>query len=309
MISIIICSVNKYALDKVSQNIARTIGVDFEIIAIDNAATGLGICAVYNIAAARAKFDVFCFIHEDIYFETAGWGQKVAAHLSSKEFGLIGLAGGSIKSRVPSSWASLIYPSEVSYIQHFKNPKREIKMVRTHSPQDVGIIKKVVCIDGFWMCTTREVFGRYQFDEKIFRGFHGYDIDFSLQVFTAYKVGVVFDIIAHHFSEGSFDKTWLINAMAVSRKWGATLPFSVDAISHETLLRQHWTAMQGFIDKMLSLEYSLPEIVRYYFAYAFGKYFYWKHFLHFFKYLLTGYFKKRPEIKSVNEHFITNNKY
>lgn len=305
MISIIICSINKQALEKVSNNIARTIGVDFEIIAIDNAVAGLGICAAYNIAAAKARFDILCFMHEDIYVETIGWAQKVAAHLSSGEFGLIGLAGGTVKSKVPSSWASLIYTSEISYIQHFKNPKREIKIVRTHSPQDAGMVKKVVCIDGFWMCTTREVFTRFQFDEEIFSGFHGYDIDFSLQVFTAYKVGVVFDIVVHHFSEGSFDKTWLINAMAVSKKWEALLPFSVETLSDETLLRQHWTAMQSFIDKMLLLEYSLPKITRYYLKYAFGKYFYWKHFLHFFKYLLTGCFTKRPAIKNVNEQSIT----
>jgi hypothetical protein len=232
-------------------------------------------------------------MHEDIFFETVGWGQKVADHLSSKEFGLIGLAGGTVKSSVPSSWASLIYTSEISYIQHFKNSKKETKIVRTHSPHDTSMIKKVVCIDGFWMCTTREVLARHQFDEKAFRGFHGYDIDFSLQVFTEYKVGVVFDIIVHHFSEGSFDKTWLINAIAVSKKWGAALPFSVTALSEEILLRQHWTTMQSFIDKMLLLDYSLPQIAGYYLKYAFGKYFYWKHFLHFSKYILSGYFKKK----------------
>jgi hypothetical protein len=231
-------------------------------------------------------------MHEDIFFDTNGWGQKVAAHLSSKEFGLIGLAGGGIKSRVPSSWASLIYSSEINYVQHFKNTEKELKILRTGSPEDASVIKKVVCIDGFWMCTTREVFARHQFDEKIFRGFHGYDIDFSLQVFTEYKVGVVFDITVHHFSEGSFDKTWLVNAIAVSKKWGDALPFSVTALSDEILRRQHWTTMQSFIDNMLLLEYSLPQIWKYYFKYAAGKYFYWKHFLHFSKYILSGYRKK-----------------
>lgn len=304
MISIIICSVDKEALEKVSENIAHTIDVPFEIIVVDNLVSRQGICAAYNSGAAKAKYDIYCFMHEDIFFDTKGWGLKVAAHLSSKEFGLIGLAGGGIKSKVPSSWASLIFSSEISYVQHFKNPQRETKIVRTDSPQDSSTIKNVVCIDGFWMCTTREVFAQHYFDEKTFRGFHGYDIDFSLQVFTQYKVGVVFDIIVHHFSEGSFDKTWLINAIAVSKKWAAVLPFSVAVLPDEILLRQHWTAMQSFIDKLLLLKYSLPQIARYYLKYAVGKYFYWKHFLHFLKYILVSYFVKRPGAKNINDHSI-----
>ena len=36
MVSIIICSVSPHLLKKLQQNIAQTIGVEYEIIAIDN---------------------------------------------------------------------------------------------------------------------------------------------------------------------------------------------------------------------------------------------------------------------------------
>ncbi len=292
MISIIICSIDPTALEKVSDNIATTISVPFELIVIDNRDAHLGICAAYNSGAAKAKYDIFCFMHEDISFETIGWGQKVIDHLRPVTRGLIGLAGGSIKSWVPSSWSSLITSSEISYIQHFKEPKRQEKILRTDSPHDNAMFKKVVCIDGFWMCTKREVFTKYTFDASTLTGFHGYDIDFSLQVFTGYDVGVVFDIMVHHFSEGSYSKSWMETAVKISNKWEEKLPLSVKVLPKEILLRQHWTAMKNFLDKLLVLKYGLPQIIQYYFKYSFKKYFYWKHFLYFFRYIFLRYFGK-----------------
>lgn len=300
MISIIICSINKAALQKVKENITNTIGVPFEIIAIENSIDSLGICTVYNKGATQAQYDIFCFMHEDIFFETIGWGHKVIAHLKPLSVGLIGLAGGCIKSWVPSSWSSLIYASEINYIQHFKNGGRQEKIYRTNTLEDDAVIKKVVCIDGFWMCTRRDVFTKYTFDDKTFTGFHGYDIDFSLQVFTGYEVAVIFDILVHHYSEGSFDKAWIENAILVSDKWEKKLPMSVKEVSNKIMLRQHWTAMDSFIDKLLALNYPLPKIGKLYFKYALLKYFYWKHFLYFSKYIFVGYFKNRSLQNGIN---------
>lgn len=303
MISIIICSVNDAALEKVTENITHTIGVAFEIIVTENSTARLGICEAYNKGAAKAKYDIFCFMHEDIFFETIGWGRKVIAHLRSPQVGLIGLAGGGVKSWVPSSWASLIFCSEINYIQHFKEPVHPEKIFRTASPENDSMIKNVVCIDGFWMCTKRDVFAKYKFDSKTFTGFHGYDIDFSLQVFARYEVAVVFDILVHHFSEGSFDKTWIMNAMLVSDKWKKKLPMSVKKLPRQTLLRQQWTAMQSFIDKLLILNYALPQICKFYFKYSLNKYFYWKHFLYFLKYIFSGYYKKKG---AISKHTISS---
>lgn len=293
MISIIICSVNSAVLERALTSIRNTIGVPFESIIIDNRPPYLGICDAYNQGAAKAKYDIFCFMHEDVSFETAGWGQKVIDHLHSKEIGLIGLAGGDIKSWVPSSWASLISASEISYIQHYKNGSVAERILRTSSPSDPSTLKEVVSIDGFWMCTRRDVFAKFQFDSRTFAGFHGYDIDFSLQVLQEYKIGVIFDVIVHHYSEGSFDRTWANNAIHVSDKWEKTLPRSVRNLPHKELLRQHWTSMNDFLDKLIELRYSLPQIIRYYLKYSIKKYFYWKHFLHFLKYIFQGYYKRK----------------
>lgn len=73
MISIIICSKNKDLLKDVSANIELTIGVPYEIIAIENNKGEFGICKAYNDGASKAKYDIFCFMHEDISFETQNW--------------------------------------------------------------------------------------------------------------------------------------------------------------------------------------------------------------------------------------------
>ncbi|HEV8083679.1 MAG TPA: glycosyltransferase [Chitinophagaceae bacterium] len=294
MISIIICSANKSVLEKAIKSITDTIGVAFETIVIENSAGQFGICDAYNQGAAKAKYDIFCFMHEDISFETIGWGERVIAHLQDISLGLIGIAGGETKSLVPSSWASSVFENEISLIQHFKDPNREsLTILKTATPENKSLLKPVVCIDGVWMCTRREVFKKYQFDPETFSGFHGYDIDFSLQVFNEYKVAVVFDILIHHYSEGTYGRACNWSQIFVTNKWRKKLPKSVKNLSRKTLIDEHWTSMKVFLEKLIELNYSLPLIIKYFLRYSFVKYFYWKHFLHCLKYIFLEYFRRK----------------
>ena len=77
MISIIISSANSKQLEEVSQNVAQTIGVPYEIISFNNADGSMGICEVYNKGTAKAKYDLLCFMHEDLLFKTMDWGKVV----------------------------------------------------------------------------------------------------------------------------------------------------------------------------------------------------------------------------------------
>lgn len=310
MISVIICSKSEELLEKLTQNIKDTIGVPFEIIAINNKDGRFGICKAYNEGAAKARYDIFCFAHEDIFFETAGWGDKVVAHLSDVSVGLIGVAGGDPKSLVPSSWSPLIIESEMHLVQHYKRGSKPAeKIMRTGTPGDGSLAKPVTCIDGVWMCTKREVFQKYSFDDNTFKGFHAYDIDLSLQISSEFKVCVVFDILIHHYSEGSFDKVWMTNALMISEKWRKELPRSVRDLPKTEIVRQHWTCMANFIDKLIKLNYTFSFTLRHFFKYSFNRYFHWKHFLHFLKYILLEYFKrnKKKEKKLQNDSGVFQN--
>lgn len=287
MISIIICSAKKHELERVSVNISETIGTDFEIIGIDNTTSKYGICEAYNHGASLAKGDIFCFMHEDISFETKNWGSLVKNHLNNPEIGIIGVAGGSSKSLVPWSWSSVIFDSEINVIQHHKSGKNSIHVCKTKTPATNALLKNAVSLDGVWLCIKREIFNQFQFDSTTFKGFHGYDMDFSIQVSTRYKVGVVFDILIHHYSEGSFNKEWLQSTIKLSDKWKSHLPASVEPLSKEKLIIQHWTCMKLFITEMLRFKFNAFIIISYLFKYSTNTYFKYNHFLSCIKLIIS----------------------
>jgi glycosyltransferase involved in cell wall biosynthesis len=67
MISLIICSRTPALSQKLANNIAETIGVPYEIVLLDNSANTYGICQAYNIGVQQSKYDVLCFMHDDIF--------------------------------------------------------------------------------------------------------------------------------------------------------------------------------------------------------------------------------------------------
>jgi hypothetical protein len=287
MISVIISSQHEAVLRAVKKNVQETIGVPFEIITFENSGGQTGICEVYNLGASKARFGILCFMHEDISFETNDWGRIAAAHLQDSSIGLIGLAGGDTKGLVPSSWSSSVFQSEISIIQHYKeNNTAPERIIKTGYPEDNSLLKNVVCVDGVWMCTKREVFEKFRFDNNTFSGFHGYDIDYSLQVFSQYKVCVVFDILVHHYSDGNYSRAWMDSMILVSNKWKKQLPVSVRNLSKKEFIRQHWTSMGLFLEKLDLLKYTFLEKLKLFFRYSFNRYFHLKHFLHFLRLIL-----------------------
>ena len=202
MVSIVICSVSPIYLAALIKNINQTIGLPFQVIAIDNSINKFGICKVYNQGAEQAIYETLCFVHEDVEFATQNWGNIIVQHLNDKKVGLIGLAGGDAKSSVPSSWSIPVVSNQINIFQHSKDKSKAAKhIVETHIPNSIK--QQVVALDGVFLCTRKDVFANFRFDEDNFKGFHGYDIDYSLQVNTQYQVFVIFDIVVHHFSEGT----------------------------------------------------------------------------------------------------------
>lgn len=282
MISIVTCTKDKGSISDLQKNIAATIGVPFELIVVENPRGEFGIAEAYNRGARQSVYPVLCFMHDDVLFESENWGTRVLQHLSDSGTGLVGLAGGDTKGWVPSSWSSSIFPSEVNLVQHYKYkvalPQRIVHTGYRHSQETA---RRVASLDGVWMCTRRDVFEKYKFDEITFPGFHGYDIDYSLQVGEQFKVLVIFDIVLHHFSEGRFDRSWLEAAIRLSSKWRSKLPRTVRNLKHRELVNQHWTSMRVFIQQQQSMSFPRMIILRNLIMFSCTRYFHWKHFLHF----------------------------
>lgn len=221
MISVIICSVKPELLETVSKNIAATIGVEYELIAINNRISPKGICTVYNEAAVKAVFPFLCFVHEDVCFHTQEWGKVVLEILSIQSNALVGISGTVYKSDIPSSWVDCDQQHyRVNALQHFEGKGVVEQRLNPESKQ----LSEVAVIDGVFMASRKTTWENNPFDTSLLKGFHGYDLDFSLSLGRFGKVLVSHEILLEHFSAGRFSKEWINDIRLVHRKWKGILP-------------------------------------------------------------------------------------
>lgn len=226
MISIIIASADKELFDNVSLNIANTIGTEYEIISIDNSNGEKGLCEIYNWGAEQAQFEYLCYMHEDICIETENWGEKILDIFNRNEdFGIIGLAGCKYKSVALSGWGAEYQHEDIVFINYIQTYKYAYKpRERVYFNPTNASLEEVATVDGMWFCTRKSIVQQHKFDQKTFDGFHAYDLDFCINVGLRYKIGVTFEILIDHFSDGNFSKEWLVESIKLHKKWIDVLP-------------------------------------------------------------------------------------
>lgn len=221
MISIIICSKYESLPDALLQNIADTVGVQYEIIHIANTSNQHSIFSAYNEGIKRSKFPYLCFIHEDVLFRSNNWGEKLAIHLQQPDSGIFGLAGRDLVTRIPASWTVKL--PGVNIIQSSNNDRKRTK--KRFKPKGFDQPRReVILLDGVMLCMKRELMNSIKFDES-FSGFHGYDFDICIQsAVKGLKNYVMYDIALEHFSRGNPDVTYYRNLIAIFKKWQNHLP-------------------------------------------------------------------------------------
>jgi len=227
MISIIISSYLPDYFSALENNISDSIGLPYEIIKIDNPGL-MGICEVYNRGAKKAKYEHLLFMHEDVLFHTHDWGKKLVGHLSTDKTGIIGVAGSSYVPTAPSSWTVSEKYNSVHILQGNKE-KKDAFLIRTTRQNR----NEVFAIDGVFMAIKRENYRKFRFNEKMLKGFHGYDLDFSLRVSEQFQNYVVDDILIEHFSRGNLDKTWMDTNIAVRKNIQLTFPQQFDSATEK----------------------------------------------------------------------------
>jgi len=99
---------------------------------------------------------------------------------------------------------------------------------------------EVVCVDGVFLFTRKEIWQQCRFDEDLLTNYHGYDIDFSLQVFfEGYKVLVNNYLLIQHFSMGRLDEHFYQAQRIIQQKWKGRLPVGSRDIKG-ILCKKYW---------------------------------------------------------------------
>ncbi len=66
----------------------------------------MNICEAYNRGAAKAKYDILCFVHDDVEFITPDWGKNILQHFADDpDTGVLGVGGSICKCRMASAWS------------------------------------------------------------------------------------------------------------------------------------------------------------------------------------------------------------
>jgi GT2 family glycosyltransferase len=225
MLSIIVSSCDPSHLSNLRRSVEETIDTEHEIVVIENNDAKFSLTEAYNLGASRANYPFLLFVHEDVIFKTQGWGKLLIDHLESLEnAGIVGVAGTTYKPYVPSGWSfDRTRPLSFHLIQGHKYANQLTNLTAVNNDS----IRKVVALDGVFLAVRRDVLEKVHFDESV-KGFHGYDMDYSLAVAEQYQNYFVPDILIEHRSEGKISDQWITNTFRINEKWQGKLPMSVE---------------------------------------------------------------------------------
>jgi len=263
MVSVVIASVNEAQLLAVKENIKQTIGVEYEILSFANADGKMGLCEIYNLGAKQAKYNMLCYMHEDIEIKTSRWGEKMLDLFTREpKIGVAGVAGCAYKSFTPSGWGAESFEVNLvfqNYMQHFKHAAKP--SIHAYSNPNNSSFEKVVTVDGMWFCTTKEVVNRIGFDADTFKGFHCYDLDFCLNAGQFYDVVVTFEVLMEHFSEGGYNRDWFLETLKLHQKWEHILPRMLGELSGKNIQLIEKRAFKRLLSKLVELKFDKQYIL------------------------------------------------
>ena len=192
-----------------------------EIIPFENPGTH-SLSEAYNIILEKSSNDIVVLCHDDIYFDTKNWAQKLVKHFKrNPDYGILGVAG-SVKIPESGMWWE-----EPVKMRGIVNHEHEGKKWESKYSTSIGNqIDDVVLVDGLFIAVKKSNIQK-TFDEEV-KGFHLYDVDFCTRNFIEdVKIGVVYDIRVTHLSIGQTNEQWEENRKIYAEKYKDSLPLKV----------------------------------------------------------------------------------
>jgi glycosyltransferase involved in cell wall biosynthesis len=177
---------------------------------------------VYNEVLSESKTDIVVFCHDDIYFDTNSWYNKLLKHFEKTDFGILGMAG---TTQMPSSgmwWEDR--RKMVGIVNHESDGK---KWESKYSESLGNSITETVVVDGLFIAIDKRKIKK-NFNED-FKGFHFYDIPFCFENhIEGVKVGVITNIRITHKSIGQTNEQWEENRKLFESKYAKNLPVKLN---------------------------------------------------------------------------------
>ena len=225
LLSLIICSRKADVSQELKDNIAATIGCEYELCVIDNSRNEYNIFTAYNEGVRRAKGDVLCFMHEDVLFRTNEWGGGIISAFAERMVGAVGFLGGHYLPKRPCYWTEPRMES-VNYIQGETidgcYTTRHILHQKYRTEKTC-----VAAIDGVFMAIPSRLFrdGSLIWDENNYSGYHFYDMDMCMQINRlGLDIVIEWNVVLEHFSCGDFNKSFIMARQIWYNKWKDYLP-------------------------------------------------------------------------------------
>ena len=192
-----------------------------EIIPVENNGE-FSLTEIYNKILNESSNDIVILCHDDIYFDTKNWGNKILNHFKrNKDYGILGLAG---TTNIPKSakwWEDFSKMKGIVNHEH-EGKKWESKYSASKGNQ----LDDVVLVDGLFIVINKKNI-KQNFNEDI-KGFHFYDVDFSFRNFIEdVNIGVMYDVRVTHKSIGQTNEQWEKNREVFAEKYKDSLPVKV----------------------------------------------------------------------------------
>jgi glycosyltransferase involved in cell wall biosynthesis len=176
----------------------------------------------YNMILEQATNDIVVLCHDDIYFDSKNWGNKILKHFKrNPEYGILGLAGSTQLPKSAKWW------EDNSKMKGIVNHEHQGKKWESKYSSSLGNqIEDVVLVDGLFIVINKHKI-KQNFNEEI-KGFHFYDVDFSFRNFIEdVKIGVIYDVRVTHKSIGATNEEWEKNRELFSEKHKEILPVKI----------------------------------------------------------------------------------
>jgi tetratricopeptide (TPR) repeat protein len=202
-ISVVVCSVTPEKFERVKHNYAeRLAGLPHEIVGIHDARS---LAEGYNRGIRKAHGEILVFSHDDIEIFAPDFGARLVNRLG--QFDMVGIAG---TDRVcGGSWVDAGWPHVFGQV----GMRAPGGIVAATYRLSGACAAPMQALDGAFFACRRTVLDAVPFDERMFDGWHLYDLDFSYTAFKGgFRLAVGNDFLIVHDSSGSFGETWLRHA-------------------------------------------------------------------------------------------------